>query len=121
MSLPDPNTITISGLGAVALPRTSVAEDRSEYTSSDGLVQLIASHDYGKRIRRMARLDLSKVTSDPFRPSENVKVGMSVYTVFDLPPAGYTQADALAAWIGFNAFLTASSNAVTTKILGGES
>lgn len=121
MSLADPNSITITGLGTVALPRTSVEEDRSEYTSSDGLVQLVASHDYGKRTRRMIRLDLSKLTSDPFKPSENVKVGMAVYTVFDLPPAGYTNADALAAWVGYNTLLTATSNAVITKILGGES
>lgn len=120
MSLTDPNSITISGT-TTSLPRTSVDEDRSEYTSSDGLIQLIASHDYGKRTRRMIRLDTSKLTSDPFKPSENVKVGMAVYTVFDLPPAGYSNADALAAWVGFNTLLTASTNAVISKLLGGES
>jgi hypothetical protein len=120
MSLADPNSVTISG-ATTSLPRTSVDEDRSEYTSADGLIQLIASHDYGKRVRRMIRLDTSKLTSDPFKPAENVKVGMSVYTVFDLPPAGYSNAEALAAWVGFNTLLTATSNAVVTKILGGES
>jgi len=120
MSLSDPNTITISGT-PIVLPRTSVEEDKSEYTAADGLTQLTASHDYGKRTRRMIRLDTSKLTSDPFKPSENVKVGMACYAVFDIPPAGYTNADALAAWVGFNTFLTASSNAVITKLLGGES
>jgi hypothetical protein len=61
------------------------------------------------------------MAADVFKPAENVKVGMAVYTVFDLPPAGYTGAEALAVWTGFNAQLTASSNAVVTKILGGES
>jgi len=120
MSLADPSSVTISSV-TTSLPRTSVDEDRSEYTSSDGLLQFTASHDYGKRIRRMARLDLSKLTADPFKPAENVKVGMSVYTVFDLPPAGFTNAEALAAWVGYNTLLTASSNAVITKLLGGES
>jgi len=120
MSLSDPNTITISGT-TTSLPRTSVEEDKSKYTSADGLIVLTASHDYGKRIRRMIRLDTSKLTSDPFKPSENVKVGMAVYTVFDLPPAGYTNAEALAAWVGYNTNLTATSNAVITKLLGGES
>jgi len=120
MSLADPATITISGT-PTSLPRTSVDDERSEYTSADGLMQLIASHDYGKRTRRMARLDLSKLTSDPFKPAENVKVSMSVYTVFDLPPAGYTNAEALAAWVGYNTYLTASTNAVVSKLLGGES
>jgi hypothetical protein len=120
MSLPDPSTITIAGTPAT-LPRTSVDEDSSKYTSADGLILLSASHDYGKRIRRMIRLDTSKLTADPFKPSENVKVGMSVYTVFDLPPAGFPNADALAAFVGFNTYLTATSNAVVSKLLGGES
>jgi hypothetical protein len=120
MSLADPLSVTISAV-TTPLPRTSVEDDRSEYTSADGLIQTIASHDYGKRTRRMVRLDTSKITSDPFKPTENVKVGMSVYTVFDLPPAGFTNADVLAAWVGFNTLLTASSNANVSKLLGGES
>jgi hypothetical protein len=120
MSFADPQTITISGV-TTPLPRTSVEENASEYTSGDGLIQLIASHNYAKRVRRMARIDLSKLTADPFRPSENVEVSMSVYTVFDLPPAGYTAAEQLAAWVGFNTQLTAGSNAVMVKLLGGES
>jgi len=120
MSFTDPMSVTISA-ATTSLPRTSVEEDKSEYTSSDGLIQLMASHDYGKRIRRIVRLDTSKLTADPFRPSENVKVGMSVYTVFDLPPAGYTNAEALASFAGFNTLCTATSNALISKLLGGES
>lgn len=120
MSFTDPMSVTISGV-TTSLPRTSVDEDRSEYTSSDGLIQAIGSHDYGNRIRRMLRLDVAKLTSDPFKPAENVKVGMSVYTVFDLPPAGYTNAEALAVWVGYNTLATATSNALITKLLGGES
>jgi hypothetical protein len=120
MSLADPQTITISA-ATTPLPRTSVDHDESEYTSGDGLIKMLVSHSYGKRQRRLVRIDHAKLTSDPFKPAENVRVGMSVYTVFDLPPAGYTAAEALAVWVGFNAQLTATSNAVVTKILGGES
>jgi len=120
MALTDPQTVTISA-ATTSLPRVSVDETESEYLSSDGLIKLTASHSYGKRVRRLIRIDHAKLTSDPFRPAENVKVGMAVYTVFDLPPAGYTGAEALAVWTGFNAQLTASSNAVITKLLGGES
>jgi len=120
MSFADPQTVTISGT-TTSLPRTSVDQDESEYTSGDGLIKLLASHTYGKRTRRLVRIDHGKLTSDPFKPSENVKVGMSVYTVFDIPPAGYTAAEALAVWVGFNTQLTAASNAVMTKLLGGES
>jgi hypothetical protein len=120
MALTDPQTVTVSGT-TTPLPRTSVDETESEYLSSDGLIKLLVSHSYGKRTRRLVRIDHAKMAADVFKPAENVKVGMAVYTVFDLPPAGYTGAEALAVWVGFNAQLTAASNAVVTKILGGES
>jgi hypothetical protein len=120
MSFTDPQTVTISAV-TTPLPRVSVGDDRSEYQSSDGLIVLSASHDYGKRTRRVLRIDTSKVTSDPFRPSENVKVSMSNYMVFDLPPAGYTAAEALAVYAGFKTQFTASSDALIVKLLGGES
>lgn len=120
MSFADPQTVTHSGT-PISLPRTSVGDDVSEYTSGDGLTRLIASHEYGKRVRRMVRLEMQKVTADPFRPAENVKVGMSNYVVFDLPPAGYTAAEALAVWAAFKGQLTASSDLLITKLLGGES
>jgi hypothetical protein len=120
MSFADPLTVTISGT-PIALPRTSVGEDESEYTSGDGLVKVTASHSYGKRDRRLIRIDHSKLSADVFRPTENVKSAMSYYGVFDLPKAGYTAADALAVFSGFNALMTASSNALVTKLLGGES
>jgi hypothetical protein len=122
MSLADPQTVTISGT-PITLPRVSVGDDESEYSSGDGLTQMRVSHQQvkGGRIRRMARIDVSKMTSDPFRPSENVKVSMSNYNVFDVPPAGYTAAEAKAVWDGFIANLQASSGAAITKLLGGES
>lgn len=103
------------------MPRTSVDKDESEYTSGDSLVKLLVSHTYGKRNRRMIRIDHGKLTTDPFRPSENVRVGMSNYVVFDLPPAGYTAAEALAVWVGFRTALSATSDALVSKVLGGES
>jgi hypothetical protein len=120
MAFTDPMSITISA-ATIPLPRTSVEEDSSEYTSADGLVKLTASHTYGKRARRMLRIDHSKLTADPFKPAENVKVGMANYIVFDIPPAGYTGTEALAVYTGFKAMFTASSDALITKLLGGES
>jgi hypothetical protein len=95
--------------------------DESIYQSSDSLVQLLASHDQGKRMRHLLRINHSKLTSDPFRPTENVKVSMSNYIVFDLPVAGYTATEALAVYTGFKTLYTASSDALITKLLGGES
>jgi len=120
MSFTDPQTITISAV-TTPLPRVSVGDDESEYQSGDGLIKMTASHNYGKRIRRMVRIDTSKVSADPFKPTQNVKLSMSNYIVFDLPEAGYTPAEALAAWIGFKTQLAASSDALIVKLLGGES
>jgi hypothetical protein len=121
MSFADPQTLTIAPAAAVSLPRTSVGEDESEYTSADGLLQIVASHDYGKRVRRVLRVNDSKLTSDPFKPTENVKVSMSLYIVFDLPPAGYTATEAQAVYTGFKNQFTAASDALIVKLLGGES
>jgi len=120
MAFTDPQSITISAVTS-PLPRISVEQDESLYQSADGLIQLLASHDVGKRARRMLRINHAKLTADPFRPSENVKVSMSNYIVFDLPPAGYTSAEALAVYTGFKTLYTASSDALITKLLGGES
>jgi len=120
MSFTDPQSVTISAV-TTPLPRVSVEDETSSYQSADGLIQLTASHNIGKRTRRMLRLDTSKITSDPFRPSENVKVSMSNYIVFDLPPAGYTNAEALAVYTGFKGLYTASTDALISKLLGGES
>jgi hypothetical protein len=120
MSFTDPLSVTISG-STIALPRISTGDDESEYASNDGNTHVVASHTYGKRTRRVVRIDSSKIAADVFKPAENVKVSMSHYWVWDLPPAGFTPADALATYVGFQAMLGASSNALLTKLLGGES
>jgi hypothetical protein len=120
MSFSDPLSVTISGT-TTPLPRVSVGDDESEYTSGDGLISVRASHSYGKRTRRLLRIDTSKLTSDPFKPAENVKVGMGFQLIFDLPPAGYTAAEALAVYTGFKTLFTATSDQMITKLLGGES
>jgi len=122
MSFADPQSITISA-ATTPLPRTFSSGDESAYTSGDGLIKLSVAHSLQKqgRARRVLRIDHNKVTSDPFKPSENVRVGMSNYLVFDLPPAGYTNTEALAVYTGFKTLFTAGTDAVITKLLGGES
>jgi len=120
MAFTDPQSITISAV-TTPLPRTSSGEDQSEYASADGLIKLSAAHSYGKRERHTLRIDHAKLTADPFKPTENVRVGMSYYLVFDIPLAGYTDAEALAVYTGFKTLHTASSDALITKLLGGES
>jgi hypothetical protein len=121
MAFTDPLSVTISA-ATTPLPRTNVEDDSSQYTSADGLIRLTASHENGgKRIRRLFRIDHSKLAPDPFRPVENVKVSMSNYIVFDVPPSGYTNAEQLAVYKGFQALYMATSDALIVKLLGGES
>jgi hypothetical protein len=121
MALTDPQSVTINAV-AVSLPRTSVRDGASEYTSGDGLVKETFSTTNGNkgRARHLARIDHSKLTADPFKPSDNVKVSMSCYMVIDTPPAGYTVTEAKQVVDGFIAQLNASSGALITKLLGGE-
>ncbi len=120
MAFTDPIALTINAVG-LTLPRVSISADDAVYQTSDGLVVVKASHESGKRKRHLLRIDHSKVTADPFIPSENVKVGMSNYLVFDMPQAGYTATEALQVYQGFKTWFTASSDAIITKLLGGES
>lgn len=120
MSFSDPQTITISGT-PISLPRVNVGNNGSEYLSSDGLVKLAASSAYGRRIRRVLRVDHQKVAPTFENPSINALQSMSCYIVFDTPRTGYTNAEALAVYTGFKTQFTATSDALITKLLGGES
>jgi len=122
MSLPDPMAVTIGGT-TISLPRTNVGEHMSEYSSSDGLTAVTASHQEarGGRKRRMIRLDVQKMSPDPFDDTRTREVSMATYVVFDLPDQGFTPAEAKAAFDGFRAMLAANSDAVVVKVLGGES
>jgi len=120
MSFADPQSITIDGVTS-SLPRVSVGNGSAEYRSSDGNVTLKASSSYGNRTRRVVRVDHKKVSENEFLPDVNVARSMSCYLVFDLPSAGYTNAEAKAIYDGFKTQLAASSDAIVTKLLGGES
>jgi hypothetical protein len=68
MAFADPQSVTISAVTS-SLPRVSTGQGTSEYLSADGLIKLSASNAYGRRTRRVLRLDHSKITADPFIPA----------------------------------------------------
>lgn len=120
MAFADPQSLTINTV-ANSLPRVSTDKNASTYSKDDGNVKLTVSSAYGKRTRRTARVDFRKTAADPLFPSQNAPYSMSTYIVADVPVTGFTITeqkqiiDALTAW------LTASSGANITKLLGGES
>jgi hypothetical protein len=120
LALSDPQSVTINAV-ANSLPRTSNVGTSSTYTKDDGTVILSIAHSNGKRNRRKAGVKHNKFTADPYIPTANQKVGMEVYLVIDTPISGYTNAEAKQVIDGFLAYLSASSGATITKLLGGES
>jgi len=122
MSLADPQTITINAVPQ-SLPRVFSEGNEAAYQSADGLWRLSLNHNLVKqgRTRHLVRFDHAKLTPDPFKSSENVRVGMAVYTVIDVPPAGYTNVEVMQVYTGYKTLLAATSDAVVTKLIGGES
>jgi hypothetical protein len=120
MALADPQTITINAV-ANTLPRTGSGINSGTFSSSDGTIKFSAQHAYGKRQRRTVRLDHQKFAADPLVSSTNVLRSMSVYLVVDTPLQGYSVTEQKQIVDGLTAWLTASSGANVTKLLGGES
>jgi hypothetical protein len=118
--LADPQSVTINAV-ANSLPAVARGTNSSTYQKDDGTVKLSISHQYGKRVRRTSRLDFSKIVADPLVPAQNQKVSMSTYLVIDHPITGLTNAEIKQVVDGLTAYLTASSGAKVTSIVGGES
>lgn len=119
MAFADPQSVTINAV-AISMPRTSSAANAGTFTSNDGLVKESISHTYGKRTRRVLRLDHSKIAADPLVTAQNQRYSMSAYLVVDIPTFGYSVAEAKQVVDGLVAYLTASTGARVTQLLGGE-
>lgn len=119
MAYADPQSVTINAV-PVSLPRTGSGRGSGDFASADGTVTLSVSHTYGKRTRRLIRLSQSKVSVDALIPSQNVRSSMSVYMVVDVPVNGFTVTEAKYLVDAFTAYLSASSGAKVTQLLGGE-
>jgi len=119
MAFADPQSVTINSV-ANSLPRTSSGPNTGSFTKDDGAVKLTVSHSYGKRVRRTVRLDHTKIAADPLQPSTNARYSMSTYVVVDAPVTGYTNAEIKQIVDALTGYLTASSGARVTQLLGGE-
>jgi hypothetical protein len=119
MAFADPQSVTINAV-AQSMPRTSSGVNTGTFTKDDGTYKVTVSHSYGKRTRRSIRIDGKKIAADPFDTTRNEQVSMSFYVVVDVPPQGYTVAEQKLVIDGFLTYLTASSGAKITQLLGGE-
>lgn len=119
MAFADPQSVTINAV-ANTLPRISSGVNTGSFQKDDSTIKLSVAHAYNKRIRRTIRLDHKKTAADPLQPSTNALFSMSCYIVVDVPEAGYTVAEQKQIVDGLTAYLTASSGARVTQLLGGE-
>lgn len=120
MSFADPQTITIDA-SPVTLNRTGSSLDAGTFSKDDGTVKLSVGHTYNKRNRRTIRVDHSKIAADPYATDRNVPLSMSAYLVVDTPKIGYTIAEAKSIVDALVAYLSASTGAAVSQLLGGES
>lgn len=119
MSFADPQTLTINAV-ANSLPRTSTRDSAGVFTKDTGDLKLAVSSAYGKRVRRTARVDFRKTAADPLFPAQNAPYSMSTYIVVDVPVTGFTIAEQKQIVDGLTLWLTTSSGANVTRLLGGE-
>lgn len=120
MALADPQSVTINAVANV-LPRTGLGLTEGTFTKSDGNLSLRVRHASAKRVRHEVRLDFRKVAQDVLQPALNVASTGSVVLYVDVPKVGFSESEIKQYVDGLTAFLTASSGAAVTKIIGGES
>lgn len=121
MAYTDPQSVTIGTTpGAISLVRVNSGSETGKFSNYDAKANLKVGSTYGRRIRREARLDYSKVTADPLVASTNVLVGESVYIVIDAPSSGFSAAEQKDHALGLITWLTANSNANLIKLIAGE-
>lgn len=116
----DPQSITIDAT-PVSLPRTSVGDHSASYTKDDETLTLKVNHQATKngRVRRQVRLDVSKISADPFIAGQNREVAATAYLVVDEPTDGaFTNAELLSHVKGLLGWCT---DANVNKVLAGES
>jgi hypothetical protein len=114
--------------GAVSLPRVSQQGSTSLYLASPltvnagSILRVTASHQYGKRTRRVLRCDYSDNAGSTLISGTTAPRSMSCYVVFDIPSTGnFSHADQLSLFNGLKGTWSASTDALMKKLLGGES
>jgi hypothetical protein len=118
MAFSDPLKVKFDASTETECPRVSTGAFQSEYMSADGLSVVKIATSNGKRKRHTIRLDLSKITTDPFDTTQNVEVSTSAYLVVDRPLAGFTNTELRKLCEGLTAFLTEAN---LKKVIASES
>lgn len=121
MAFPDPVSVTI-GADTFAMSRLPSGTTEGKFRDSTQQVTLSLTPGVtaGNRRRNAARMEVTKVTSDPLVASTNVVVRGAV-TIAINHPQGFTSAEIVEQVKALYTSLTASSNALLLKLANGES
>jgi len=123
MSYADPQSLTING-SAYSLPRIGAGVDSGSFLSGDSLVGLSIRHRRlsGGRLLHQAQASQQILAAAPLDPTVNVLNKMTATLSVNVPGPGYiTPAVQKYLVDAFTTWLTASSGAKVTQLLGGES
>lgn len=120
MALADPQVWTVNAVDKT-MPRTGSGVNLGEFKTSDGTFKVKVQHSYGKRRRSNVSFTQTKIAADPFDTTLNQQVSMTVGLTVDTPIQGFTVAEQGYVVKAMLDELAASSAALTTQILGGES
>lgn len=120
MALADPQSLTIDG-DTISLPRVGFGDGSGRFFYEAAGISMKVSHSTGKRNRSVVRIDSTQTVDDPLLDTVNRPVSMSVQLVVDSPAFGFDAVARKEAVLALCGWLTASSNANTTKFIGGES
>ncbi len=119
--LTDPQSITVNAI-AQSLKRTSMGTNSGAFATNDGTFKLTVSHSLGNVNQRLIRLDRVQTVANPLTTGEYFEAPDSVWLVSRTPKVGALTVAVQKQLIdGFIAALSASSGALITQLLGGES
>jgi hypothetical protein len=123
MALTDPQKFKEVAGTEVTAPRVASGEFKSVYETSDGLnvLSISTTESNSNRKRHLVRIDVSKLTTNPFEETKKQTSSISAYLVVDRPVAGFTVAEAKKLVEGLSGLLSATSFSLVEKVLGSES
>jgi len=124
MAFADPQSLNFDGAD-YSVPRISSSQNSSRYYVAMGAgndLNLTISSQYGRRTRRVARLDVGLIADNPFATGLSAYEVQSYYMVFDTPATnGVIDKDnAVRGVKTLGNWLTSSSFSNAYKILGGQ-
>lgn len=122
MAFPDPVAVTI-GVAPFALNRLPSGSTEGVFRDVDQKITLGITPGVtaGNRRRNAARMEVTKITTDPLVSTTNVVVKGAVTIAFNVPQNGFTSTEIVDQVKALYASLTANTNALLLKLINGES